>query len=118
MLRPSPNPRGREQERSHMTTAKAAANKANATHSRGPRTAAGKARSSRNAVTHGLTAARFLIPGEEVAAFQAMVAAYCDELHAVGVVEHDLVEDIVVHSWRARRVPWMEAGAVRRTIVE
>jgi hypothetical protein len=41
------------------------ANKRNARRSTGPRTKEGKARSSQNAVTHGLSAESILIPGED-----------------------------------------------------
>jgi hypothetical protein len=44
------------------------ANRSNARNGTGPRTAEGKARSSRNALTQGLTAQEIVIPGEDVAA--------------------------------------------------
>src|SRR5262245_24482140 len=47
------------------------ANRSNALNGKGPRTAEGKARSSRNALTHGLTAQEIVIPGEDVAAYVA-----------------------------------------------
>ena len=43
---------------------RAEANAANAQHSTGPRSANGKARSSTNALRHGLTAKQVLAPGE------------------------------------------------------
>ena len=46
------------------TAAQQRANKENAKHSTGPRTAEGKQRSSQNALKHGLCALDPLIPGE------------------------------------------------------
>ncbi len=42
------------------------ANRRNAKHSTGPKTSAGKFRSSRNSLKHGLEARRHLIIGEDV----------------------------------------------------
>ena len=53
--------------------AQAAASAANALLSTGPRTDAGKGRSSRNAVTHGLTSKQLVIaPGEEAKSFAGL----------------------------------------------
>src|SRR5437762_9054690 len=102
-----------------MTTpAKLEANQQNATHSTGPRTAEGKRRSAANARTHGLTAERFLVAGEDAEAFEAFAAAYHEELQPVDVFAANLVDEIIGCSWRLARVPWIESGAVRRTIAE
>ncbi|HEY7615839.1 MAG TPA: hypothetical protein VH744_03475, partial [Terriglobales bacterium] len=59
------------------TLAQIAANRANAQLSTGPRTEAGKAAVAQNRATHGLSgAAFFLLPHEDEAEFQALVAAY------------------------------------------
>ena len=47
------------------STAQAIANIENAQRSTGPRTEAGKAASSHNALKHGLTAQTVLLPGED-----------------------------------------------------
>jgi hypothetical protein len=86
------------------------ANRLNATKSTGPRTAAGKATSASNALTHGLTAARILIPGESADAFAALSRALHDELAPQGALEELLVERITGMLWRLRRVPQFEAG--------
>src|SRR5260370_7938672 len=54
-------------------------NRANSKHSTGPRTAAGKRRSSLNALTHGLTAESAVLPSGDRAAY---------DLH-----HHALIED-------------------------
>jgi hypothetical protein len=54
------------------TSAQAAANLANAQHSTGPITDAGKAASSQNALKHGLTAKTVMLSGEDEAAYLKM----------------------------------------------
>jgi hypothetical protein len=62
-------------------SARARASRINGAKSRGPRTAAGKARSSRNALKHGLCAQKILVlPDEDAAAFKALEAALQAEL--------------------------------------
>ena len=58
--------------------ARQSANAANAQLSTGPRTAEGKARSSQNARTHGLTASQLFIPAESREEFDKLH----DELQA------------------------------------
>ena len=55
------------------------ANKANALLSTGPRTAAGKQRSSQNALTHGLTAASPVLATEDPAAYKLHIQQFRDE---------------------------------------
>ena len=61
------------------TTGRAAVNHSNAQHSTGPRTRDGKLRSSRNALTHGLTARTVLLPSEDPAAHQRHTQDFFDE---------------------------------------
>jgi hypothetical protein len=85
------------------------ANRLNALKSTGPRTAEGKARSSRNALTHGLTAQEVVIPGEDPAAYQASRQQLIDDLQPNGSCEVDLVERLAATFWRLRRIPRFEA---------
>ena len=78
----------------------------------GPRTAKGKAKSSRNATKHGLTAALVLAPGERLAAFESLVAALTDSLQPVGELETLLVERVSLCAWRLRRVARLEVAYV------
>src|SRR3954468_24719613 len=87
---------------------KRAANRANAQQSTGPRSAEGKAAASRNAVTHGLSAAAVVLPGEDPAAFDAYAAAVVAELRPAGVLQTDLAREVAVASWKLRRVPGAE----------
>jgi hypothetical protein len=86
------------------------ANRRNALKSTGPRTAAGKAASSRNALRHGLTAHQVVIEGEDPALFDAVHDRFRREFHAVGAMEEFLVERLAGLAWRLRRVPLFEAA--------
>jgi hypothetical protein len=91
--------------------AQISANRRNAKKSTGPKTAAGLAVASRNALRHGLTAKQLVIRYEEEA---ADFVSFHDDLRAAlapaDAVEEQLVERIVLCSWRLRRVCRAEAG--------
>lgn len=88
------------------------ANQRNALKSAGPRSLAGKARSSQNAIKHGLTAHR-IIPGEnaqEHLNFRAyMMNAYKPKFRN----EVELVERIAGLLWRMKRIEAFEAALLR-----
>src|SRR5262245_51684283 len=88
------------------------ANRLNALKSTGPRTAKGKARSSRNALTHGLTAQEIVIPGEDPAAYRAFEQQLIDDLQPNGSCELDLIERLAATCWRLRRIPRFEAALI------
>ena len=85
-----------------------AANRLNALKSTGPRTLSGKAVSSRNAVTHGLTAEQSLLPGETREEFQAVRQGLFSQLLPQGILENQLVERAASLIWRLRRFPIFE----------
>jgi hypothetical protein len=94
---------------------RAAASRRNGARSKGPRTAAGKARSSRNALKHGLSTRRMVLLGdEEPAEFEALARAFRTELEPEGVLQEDLVGRIAVTAWRARRADRLEAALLDR----
>jgi hypothetical protein len=83
--------------------------------SRGPRTAEGKARSSQNALKHGLRAQKFvLVEGEDAAEFEALEAALADELAPVGVLQSVLAGRIARAAWRLSRADRMEVELFER----
>ena len=84
------------------------ANKVNALKSTGPRSLAGKARSSQNAVKHGLTSMHAMLPGEDPEEFRGLQGAMMSSLKAQGALENQLVERAASLIWRMRRVPVME----------
>ena len=79
------------------TAAQALANRANAQHSTGPRTDAGKQASAANAVTTGLTAAKVFIRPDEQADFDVLREGLSDELQPDGTVE-SLLFDRILHA--------------------
>ena len=70
-----------------MSPAKAAANAANAQLSTGPVTAEGKARSSRNALKHGLTSKDLIVREDEKEAFEQLQADLRAQLTPEGALE-------------------------------
>ena len=90
-----------------------AANRRNARLSTGPRTVAGKAVASRNALRHGLLAGQVVLPDESAAEFDEFRDRVIADRSPVGEVEAILVERIMFAAWRLRRVARIEAAAVR-----
>jgi hypothetical protein len=87
-----------------------AANRANAQLSTGPRTEAGKAKSSLNAVKTGLTGRTVLLPSEDVKQYQAHVRDFQEELQPVGALETVVVQSLADTQWRLNRIPSLESG--------
>jgi hypothetical protein len=89
-----------------------AANRRNAQKSVGPKTAEGKAIVSRNAITHGLTAARAVVLPEEQEEFDRFAAALREEWQPQGPLERFLLDRIIHCAWRLKRVPRLETGVL------
>jgi hypothetical protein len=86
------------------------ANRRNAEHSTGPRSEAGKQRSSRNAFRHGLTAETVIEPledAEHYATFEEAIAASFDPETAV---ERELILRLANLLWRLRRATSIETA--------
>ncbi len=100
----------------HLTSAAGAAvaptraktNRANAQHSTGPTTDAGKHRSSLNALRHGLTGQTIVLPSEDLAAYQLHSQRYASQFHPQGVLEEQLVQTITNTTWRLNRIAAIE----------
>jgi hypothetical protein len=69
----------------------------------GPRTAEGKSASSRNAMSHGLTSAQVVLPGENDQAFQQNLQALLTEHCPATPTEVLLVEEMAQAHWRLQR---------------
>ncbi len=91
-----------------ISSAQLAANRANAQFSTGAKTAEGKAASSLNAVTNALTGRTVLLRTDDVAAYQAHVAAYQKDFQPVGQRESDLAQSIADTAWRLHRIAGLE----------
>ena len=88
------------------------ANQENARKSTGPITATGKEASSRNAVSHGLTAERHFIDGEDPAQFAQLRTAVGNYWKPVTPMEIFQVDRITTLMWRLLRVPAYEAAVL------
>jgi hypothetical protein len=74
------------------------ANRRNAKLSSGPKSTEGKARSSRNALKHGLVSSEIVIWDVEA------------ELQPNSTIERELVDHLAGLLWRRRRIPALEAA--------
>jgi hypothetical protein len=86
------------------------ANRENARHSTGPRTAEGKARSRLNGLVHGLRSEQVVLPTEDPAEFDAHVAEYLDEWKPPTITRMDLVEHLAATAWRLNRCVRIETA--------
>jgi len=89
---------------------KVRANRKNALQSTGPRTQAGKARASKNALTHGLLSQDVLLPDEDGKALEALQIGLHTDLEPKGELETMLVDRIVGLTWRWLRLNRIETG--------
>jgi hypothetical protein len=94
------------------------ANRRNAEKSTGPRTEEGKAISSQNAVTHGLTADRDVIGTEDQAQFDLHREQMMGELRPLGPVETMFAERAISLSWRLKRAERMQNEALDYLLAE
>ncbi len=85
------------------------ANRRNAKKSTGPKTEEGKAKSSMNALKHGLTSQRVWLTEEEKKDFHEFRLGLLDELEPWGSLETQFVCRIAAQMWRLARVPGIEA---------
>ena len=97
-------------------TMNAATSRLNGAKSRGPVTPEGKAVCSMNALRHGLTASRPLLPGESAESFDELLNEYIAEYKPLGRAEIDLVHRMVVSKWREQRAWTIETAAFTRHI--
>jgi hypothetical protein len=84
----------------------------NGARSKGPLSAASRARSALNAIRHGLRAKSVVLPGLETAAeWEDHVAAVAGSLRPTSYLEEQLVERIALNLWRLRRAARAEHAA-------
>jgi hypothetical protein len=93
-----------------MSKRKSETARLNGAKSKGPKTPGGKARSSRNAVSHGLTANFPLLDHESGDEFQSFLDAYIERYRPSDVVELDLVHTMAIARWRLRRITAIETA--------
>jgi len=100
------------------TEAQIHANRQNAAKSTGPKTAEGKAASSRNGLTHGLAANTHILPTEDPEDFLLLLKDLYDRFHPLGLGEEKLVQRIAAEQWRLDRTFAIEAGIYRNRMQE
>jgi len=88
-------------------------NRRNAQKSTGPKTSNGKARSSQNAVRHGLTSETVIGPLEDPADYRAFELAVTTGYEAETAVERELVLRLASLLWRLRRATSVETGLLQ-----
>jgi hypothetical protein len=86
------------------------ANRRNAENSTGPRSEAGKQRSSRNAVRHGLTAETVIEPLEDAEDYRAFEEAIAASFDPETAVERELILRLASLLWRLRRATSIETA--------
>ena len=92
------------------TDAQRKANRQNAKKSTGPRTPEGKARSSKNALKHGLLARDAVMADEDPAEYDRQLQILEENLFPKNAIEFELVLQIADSRWRLRRITRIEAG--------
>jgi len=98
------------------TQAQIDANRRNAQKSTGPRTPAGKARSSRNSLIHGLTAQKHFLSGEDSADLAGLLERFRAEWQPATQTQESLVERMAAAHWRLRHFVALEAGIFNLTL--
>jgi hypothetical protein len=95
---------------------KADANAANAQLSTGPRTEEGKARSSQNALKHGLTAKELIILDDEREEFEDFRVDFINDLAPEDTLETVLVNQALHAAWNLKRFRRLEADLMVKGI--
>ncbi len=92
------------------------ANRENAKKSTGPRTAGGKARSSKNALKHGLLSQDSVLPGEAPEEFDRQLTAIEDWVLPRNPLEREICRQITDASWRMQRLSRIETAIITANI--
>jgi len=93
-----------------LSDRKIEANRQNAQHSTGPSTPEGRAAVRLNGLKHGLCAESIVVPGEDPAAFEAMLEAYRAEYQPATPSAEFLVRQVAMADWRLLRLYRIEAS--------
>ena len=88
----------------------------NGSKSKGPITLEGKAKSSQNAMKHGLAGGPIVLPHESQPEFDELHADFIRHFRPANSVERDLVYEIVCSRWRLRRIERMECALMSQAV--
>ncbi len=75
-----------------------------------PKSPEGKARSSQNALKHGLSSKQVLLPTESAEDYNALRASYFDQFQPANHLEAELVQSLADTRWRLRRLATIETN--------
>jgi hypothetical protein len=81
-----------------------------------PRPENRKRATNTNALTHGLTSRRTVLPGESATIYQAFEALLLEELQPLGATEEFLAHRVVAAAWRLLRVERLEGSLASPTL--
>jgi len=97
---------------------KIAANRKNAQRSTGPKTAEGKAKSSKNALKHGILSMEAFLEGDDPDEINELFSTTGRHFRPVGIIEEILVDRIISLIWRLRRALAVENRAFQEHRME
>jgi hypothetical protein len=92
--------------------------RANGARSRGPVTPEGLARSSQNALKHGLTSRSIVLSNESESDFEQLHESYLAQFNPQTDVEVGLVEQLVASRWRIERIWALETALLDLEMLE
>ncbi len=95
-----------------------AASRFNGAKSQGPVSIDGKARSSQNAVRHGLTAKTVVLNNEDPAQFKILCENLANDYQPQTEYEHELVSQLAGARWKLRRCNILEKGIFDKAVDE
>jgi hypothetical protein len=97
---------------SMATQKRIAASRQNGAKSHGPITDEGKARSSRNAIRHGLLSHTVVLDDEDPKEFKALLDQHVAKFQPNGDIEHQTVEEMAICRWKLRRLNIIETTLI------
>ena len=97
---------------------KTLANRLNSKKSTGPKSLAGKRRSSLNSIKHGLYGEKIAIIGENIDEINDIIERLVKELKPAGINQEIIVSKMVDLAIRLRRIPLLEAGVLNQEMQE
>ncbi len=107
---PNPPQQPEPASQSIATPSRAEINRENSRLSTGPRTSAGKLASSRNATKHGLASGQLIVPGEDPAAFDSLLASLLQDHQPANSTEELLVNEMAQSYWLEQRAIALQNG--------
>src|SRR5437870_27798 len=86
--------------------------RANGARSRGPTTPEGKAKSSQNALKHGLLSKWIVLRDESPEGFEELRTGHIERFRPRDQVEMEIIDEMCIANWRTRRAWAMETRLI------